>query len=151
MKAPTANTQDSAGYAKKRCYPELVFVLVAGLLHVLMELSFSDTTAHLYNAAVSVGVATYLVWRVKRSDGVLRAWGMRRGNLLPSLRAQAGFGIIGVIALVSFGGVSGTLVLPETFWMTLAFYPIWGIARQFALQNFFARNLNGVFSNRFVI
>ena len=38
----------------------------------------------------------------------------------------------------------GTLAVPATFWLTLGLYPIWGLAQQFALQNFIARNLVGM-------
>jgi len=41
--------------------------------------------------------------------------------------------------------------LPRTFWLTIALYPIWGIAQQFALQNLIANNLVGVIANRISI
>ena len=37
-------------------------------------------------------------------------------------------------------------MLPYTFWLTIALYPVWGVAQQFALQNLIAKNIAGIFS-----
>ena len=144
MKPPITDIQ---GYANRPCYPELVAILLAGMLHVVTELGFSNSMARLYNAIVSVVFAGYLVWRVRRSVGAVRAWGMRWDNFWPALRAQLIFGAIGALVLIGFGVATASLVLPKTFWLTVGLYPIWGIAQQFALQSLVARNLAGMLSS----
>jgi membrane protease YdiL (CAAX protease family) len=121
-----------------------VAVLVAGSLHVLVEIGFSDAVARAYNAVVSVAFLVYLVRRARRTPGALRVWGMRRDNFRPALRAQLVFVAVGAAALVVYGAATGSLSLPATFWTTVALYPIWGVAQQFALQNLLARNLTRV-------
>ncbi|MDK1117738.1 MAG: CPBP family intramembrane metalloprotease [Anaerolineae bacterium] len=86
-----------------------------------------------------------------RSKGVLRAWGMRRDNFWPALRAHLPFVIVSVIVVIGFGVVNNSLNLPRSFWFTIALYPIWGIAQQFALQNLIGRNLTALSSKPLVI
>ena len=134
-------------YANRPCYPEFLAILVAGALHVVTELGSSDLIARSYNAIVSVAFVGYVIWRARRSEGALRAWGMRWDNFWPALRAQSLFAVIGVLALIGFGVATASLRLPKTFWLTVGLYPIWGIAQQFALQSLIARNLAGKLSS----
>ena len=137
----------SREYGTAPCYGELIAVLAAGLLHVVTELGLSESAAVVYNVAVSLGFAVYLVWRARRSRGALRAWGMRLDNFRPALLALGAFGIVGAAAIIGYGLVLGSVALPATFWLTLALYPVWGVAQQFALQNLVARNLTGLLSS----
>ncbi len=141
----------SDGYAKGPCYPELIAILLVGLFHVVTELAVSGWIARLYNAIVSVAFIGYLVWRARRSKGAVRAWGMRTDNFWPALQAQMVFGAVGAVTLIGFGVVTDSLALPKTFWLTLALYPIWGIAQQFALQSLIARNVAGFLSSPLAI
>lgn len=134
-------------YASKPCRGELIAVLVAGALHIVTELLFSAAAATAYNVAVSLAFAGYLVWRARRSAGALRAWGMRVDNLRRTIPAYGALGAVGVAVLAAYGLLSGGFSLPRTFWMTVALYPIWGIAQQFALQSLVARNLTGLFAS----
>ena len=134
---------DSDRYATGPCYPELVAVVLAGLFHVVTEIVFSGAVARAYNFVVAGGFFVYLVWRARRSDGALRAWGMRTDNFGTALRAQLAFGVIGGLGLIGYGVLTDSLRFPPTFWLTLALYPIWGTAQQFALQSLLGRNLAG--------
>jgi membrane protease YdiL (CAAX protease family) len=127
-------------------YPELVAVVVVGVLHVATEILASASAAGLLNAMVSVLFLGYLRWRVKRDRSALQAWGMWTDNFWPALRAQLVFGAVGAVALLAFGAGTGGVALPATFWLTVGLYPIWGIAQQFALQSLIARNLREVIS-----
>jgi membrane protease YdiL (CAAX protease family) len=129
----------------------LIAVLVAGLLHIAAELWVSQSAAMAYNVVVSVGFAGYLVWRSRRSQGALRAWGMRLDNFGPAMLALGTLGIAGSAVLIAYGLASGDPFLPETFWLTVALYPVWGIAQQFALQNLVARNLTGLVSGELAL
>lgn len=139
----TPSNPDTSSYAQRPFYPELVAILLVGLLHVVTELCFSGQAALVYNLAASLLVVGYLVWRARRSPGALRAWGMRRDNFWPALRAQLAFGAVGALVLIGYAGPGAALALPTSFWLTVGLYPLWGIAQQFALQSLLARNLAG--------
>lgn len=134
-------------YLNRPCYSELVAIILAGLLHVLTEIRFSESIALAYSAGISIACVGYLIWRGMRTAGVLRVWGMRCDNFWLALRAQLVFVVAGAIVLVGIGVTFRSLALPRTFWITLALYPIWGTAQQFALQNLIARNLTSVLSS----
>lgn len=134
-------------YATVPCRAELIAVLVAGLLHVLTELFFSEPAAMAYNAVVALAFAAYLIWRARRSEGALRAWGMRGDNFRAAMLAQGAYALVAGSGIVVYGLVSGSLALPPTFWWTVALYPLWGIGQQFALQSLVARNLTDLVSS----
>ena len=134
-------------YADGPCYPELVAIVLVGVLHVATELLTSESTAMAYNAVVSVGLLGYLVWRARHSKGAVKAWGMRTDNFVPALRAQLAFGAVAGATLIGFGAYTGSLTLPMTFWLTVGLYPIWGVAQQFALQSLLVRNVKGLLSS----
>lgn len=131
-------------YATQPCRAELVAVLGVGLLHVVTELALSATAAMVYNVVAVVGFAVYLIRRARRSEGALRAWGMRGDNFGSAMAAHGGFGLLAAAGILGYGWLSGSLHLPATFWATIAVYPAWGIAQQFALQSLVARNLSGL-------
>jgi len=126
------------------CYPELIAILVAGVLHVAIEKLFSFTASQYFNAAVVCGFGCYLVWRAVRTEGMLRAWGMRTDNFWPALRAQALFAVPAAVVVYGYGLWVGSAPPPKTFWLIVCLYPLWGIAQQFAVQNLIARNLRGL-------
>jgi membrane protease YdiL (CAAX protease family) len=134
-------------YTQRPCYPELVAVVCAGLLHIVTEIALSEMVARAYNVLAAVGFLVYVIWRARATHGALRTWGICRDNFWPALRAQLGFGAVATLAIVAYGLTVRSLSLPWTFWMTVALYPAWGIAQQFALQNLIARNLTGVLSH----
>ncbi len=125
---------------------ELVAIVLAGTGHVLAELLVSPATGNLYNIGVSIAFVGYLGWKVRRTPGILRTWGMRRDNFGLAIRTQLLFGLVGAGVLIGVGAALGPLSLPWTFWGTLCLYPIWGVAQQFALQNLLARNIAGFMS-----
>lgn len=138
---------ESGRYPEGPRVGELVAVIAAGTAHVLTELLLSEAVAFGVSAAVSVAFLGYLAWRVRVTPGVVRAWGMRGDNFSEALRAHLPFVAAGAAALLMFGAASGSFGLPATFWLTLALYPMWGAAQQFALQNLIARNLSGLTSS----
>lgn len=126
------------------CYPELIAILAAGVLHIVTEKFVSYMASQIYNAAVVCGFGCYLVWRAVRTKDILRAWGMRADNFWPALRAQSMFAVPAAVVVYGYGLYVGSAPLPKTFWLILCLYPLWGIAQQFAVQNLIARNLRGL-------
>ena len=130
-------------YGTRPCYGELIAVVLAGIGHIVIELVFNWEAGSVYNVAVSLSFLGYIIWRIRRTPGVMRIWGFRADNLAEAFIAQFKFVAVGVVALGIFAVFLSPHGLPVTFWLTLALYPIWGIAQQFALQNFIARNVAG--------
>ncbi|MDH3732767.1 MAG: CPBP family glutamic-type intramembrane protease [Gemmatimonadota bacterium] len=130
---------------------ELIAVVAAGALHVGAELWFSEAVALWVSAALSAGFLIYLVARVRRHSGMLRAWGMRWDNFGEAIGPHLIFAAVGSAIVLWIGYVVGTISFPRTFWLTLLLYPIWGTAQQFALQNLLARNVYAFTSNMLVV
>jgi len=128
-------------YGRRPSYSELLAVIAAGALHVVCELTISAFAGRVVNGVLVFAFAGYLIWRVSRDPVTLRRWGFRRDNLAPALIAHLGFALAGSLTLFAIGSIRGSLALPATFLVTLALYPLWGLAQQFALQNLIARNL----------
>lgn len=141
----------AAEYGTRPCYGELATILLVGILHIVVELAYSGSAAITYNIAVSIAFLAYLIWRIRQTPGVLRAWGFRTDNLKAATLAQLRFVAVGILALIAFAFVTKSPGLPRTFWLTVALYPVWGIAQQFALQNLIARNIAGLLSRPLVI
>jgi membrane protease YdiL (CAAX protease family) len=133
----------SASYLRGPCRGELIAVVAAGTTHVLAEVFFSEAVALVITLLIVLVFAGYLLWRLIRTPGVLRAWGFRSDNFRPAFAAQLAFAAVGVVVLFAIGYALGPVGLPRSFWLTLALYPLWGLAQQFALQNMIARNLEG--------
>jgi len=140
-----------AEYGTRPCYGELAAILLVGLLHIVVELVYSAGAAIAYNIAVSIAFLAYLIWRIRRTPGVVRAWGFRTDNVKAATVAQLHFVAVGILALIAYAFVTKSPGLPRTFWLTVALYPVWGIAQQFALQNLIARNVAGLLSRPLVI
>ncbi len=126
-------------------YPELIAIIVAGIVHKLAKSLVSTTAGRVCNAIIALGFLGYVGWRAAQSRQVWRCWGMRTDNFKRALRAQMVFGVPAAITICALGVWLGSLPLPWTFWVSLGLYPIWGVAQQFAVQNLIGRNLNSLF------
>jgi membrane protease YdiL (CAAX protease family) len=132
-------------------YIELFAILAVGAGHVATEILFDETTARLYNVVAAIGILVYVIRRLLLSEGYRRAWGMRVDNFQKAVRAHLAFAVPALVAIVFCGLLFDSLRLPATFWLTVALYPLWGIAQQFALQNLIARNLRPIVGNRLLL
>lgn len=120
---------------------ELLAIVLAGLVHVLLDLTLSAAAAGGFSAAAAMGFFVYAVRRGSRHRGMLRAWGFRTDNLGRAVSIQLLFGTPAAAGLLGYGWAAGSLPMPSGFWLTLAVYPVWALAQQFALQNLVASNL----------
>ncbi len=116
-------------YGASPCYAELTAVTLAGLAHILLEISVSEAVARWFSTGVALAFVTYLVWRARGGMVVLHAWGMRRDNFWRALRAQSVFGVGGATVMLVYAATQGSITVPWSFWLTLALYPIWGAAQ----------------------
>lgn len=131
-------------------YPELGFILLTGLLHAVVELVWNQgkgntiwllTPDQLYNFT-AIGVwSVYILWRLATARGIARAWGFRKDNFAAALRPSLVFALCAGALLLAYGYFTGRTVVPGTFWVALALYPLYGIAQQFALQVLVVKNL----------
>jgi len=123
-------------------YYELVFILIVGLLQPVTDMRFGARAAVYYNGIAVLLVLTYVSFRIIRSKAnILHAWGMRFDNFLQCLPPYLFFAVAAGIAIYGYGWYKGNAALPIEFWYVLVLYPIWGLAQQFVLQNFVAKNL----------
>ncbi len=89
---------------------ELVFVLLTGIGHVVLELSVDGMTGaadsigrpqHIFNLSVAVAWLAYLVWRGVTVPGMLREWGFRKAGFAASLKPGVIFGLVALVPLLA--------------------------------------------------
>ncbi len=123
-------------------YFELTFILTLGALQPMMEMLFGTQIATYYNGTAIVVVLAYVLLLITRSPkDVWHTWGFRLDTLRVSIAPYALFSLAAVVTLYIYGWYKGNTPLPIGFWYVLTMYPLWGLAQQFVLQNFVARNL----------
>lgn len=127
-------------------YLELGMMVLTGMVHVAMEvlLKVGDYWLRVYNISAAILWALYILWRVWTTPGLARVWGFRLDNFLPAWRRCAYLVIPAVITAFLYGRLTGRLPLPDSFWLILLVYPVYGIAQQVALQILINRNLRGL-------
>jgi len=126
-------------------YYELIFILIVGLLQPVTEILFGTQIAVYYNGIAALLVLSYVAIRIYFSRGtIIHAWGIRLDNFRVCLLPYLSFAVIAGIGVYVYGWFNGHTPLPVGFWYVLALYPVWGIAQQFVLQNFVAKNLVSV-------
>lgn len=130
-------------------YLELAMMILTGSLHVVMEvmLKVDERWLRDYNVSAVVLWSCYLLWRTRTAPGLARAWGFRLDNFTPAWRRCALVMLPAIIGALLYGRLAGRLPLPDSFWVILAIYPLYGIAQQVALQVLVGRNLRGLVSS----
>lgn len=120
---------------------EFLFIVIIGALQPVTELSFGTRAAAIYNVVAAIVVLGYVAWRLIKRPALWKEWGLRFDNVRSAIPPYAAFSVIAVIVVYGIGWYLGNTPLPISFWYLLALYPVWGIAQQFVVQNFVARNL----------
>ena len=135
------------------CYPELALILLTGVGHVALELSADgmrgaadtlDRPQQIYNLVVTILWACYVLFRMKTTPGITRVWGFRRAKFVSALTAAILFAVPACAVMIWYGLWKEYWPLPATFLVLLVFYPVWGMAQQFALQALITKNLRGM-------
>lgn len=80
----------------------------------------------------------YFVWRAACDPTSWRRWGMLQPGV--GWGPYAAFTAVGLVGVAAFA-VAWPRPLPHLSWWSLALYPPWALAQQFALQNLFAADL----------
>lgn len=91
-------------------------------------------------AAITFWVA-YSIFRMRRTKGVLKYWGLSLENINPTLRIVGITGLIMASLFIAYG-----IIVNQTSWSinilwVLLTYPIWGLIQQFLVMSLFAGNL----------
>ena len=121
-------------------------IVLTGTLHVAMEvlLQVGEQWLRIYNTSVSILWALYILWRTRTTPGLAREWGFRLDNFLLAWRRCVYIVVPATIGAFLYGGIMGRLPLPDSFWLIVLLYPVYGIAQQVALQVLLNRNLRGL-------
>ncbi len=130
---------------RKPNYIELGFILLVGVFQPIIEILFGSKIATYYNGIAITLVLLYVIVCIIRSKGaIFSAWGMRTDTFRKCLFPHLIFALIAALFIYAYGWLKGNTPLPIGFWYVLGLYPLWGLAQQFALQNFVARNIEKV-------
>jgi hypothetical protein len=113
-------------------------VLTAGLHFVFYDL--------LPGRGAFIGIAvlgwgSYVVARVVRHPGVLRAYGLGGDGLRPTVLAAGVILVSGLIVCAVIGRSRGLFGFEAHMIPVALLYPIWGIVQQVLVQSMFVRNL----------
>ena len=146
MRKGVAITTQPSSSLSAPSYLELGLIVLTGALHVGMEvvLKADARWLRIYNLSAAAVWGCYVVWRLRMTPGLAQAWGFRLDNFWPAWRRCISFVVPAIIGAFLYGGVRGRLPLPESFWLILLIYPMYGIAQQVAVQVFMNRNLRGL-------
>jgi hypothetical protein len=125
-------------------WPELLAVIALGAAHVVVELTFSLDASRIFNSIAFAAGLAYLVWRASTTQALLYRWGFRVSNFWTAFCSHLPFFACATVALLIWGGISGRLPLPGTFWVAALLYPFFGVAQQFIVQNLLMANLRGL-------
>lgn len=116
---------------RSREWTELGLVTLTAAGHLVFQVLLPWSGPFI--VAAVAGWATYIAWRL-RTPGQARAWGFRSDNLGAALRDNAAFIAVGVVAILVYALVRGTLAPPPlSFYVTLLLYPVWGCVQQFLI------------------
>jgi membrane protease YdiL (CAAX protease family) len=90
----------------------------------------------------------YVIYRSRKTEGILRYWGFRIDNFKIAMRMVLPFAIVAVIGMIAIGYFLGTLNLQWHMIFILLLYPIWGIVQQFLVIAIVAGNLRDLTTKR---
>lgn len=99
--------------------------------------------------AVLLGWSTYIYFRWKKVNGILRYWGFRTDNLKRVGAKVVPFGVLCIAASIFAGYLLGTINITWHIVPILLMYPLWGIIQQFLLIGLVAGNLQDMTKIRF--
>ena len=94
------------------------------------------------------GWTAYVIYRRKKSEGILSYWGFRVDNFKKVLKLLLPFGVFSVAAFFTVGYFQGTINLTWHIIPILLLYPIWGVIQQFLVIGLVAGNLKDLKGNK---
>ncbi|MFO8055405.1 MAG: CPBP family intramembrane glutamic endopeptidase [Bacteroidales bacterium] len=124
---------------EKRLHPEIVAVLITGLLKFPMMDWLN------YRAFYIIGVVlfwTYFIYRSYKNDPkALERWGIQKKNFRISMRALLPFALIAIPVVLIYGWQNNTVSYNWHLLPILILYPVWGTFQQFIVASLVAGNL----------
>ncbi|HLG38304.1 MAG TPA: CPBP family glutamic-type intramembrane protease, partial [Chitinophagaceae bacterium] len=85
--------------------------------------------------------ASYIIYRSRKTSGILKYWGFRIDNFKKVLKKVLPFGLFSVITFLVIGLYQGTINITWHIIPILILYPIWGVIQQFLLIALMAGNM----------
>lgn len=95
-----------------------------------------------YISIAILGWFTYIIYRQRTVNGILKYWGFRTDNFKRVLFLVLPFGIISVITFFIVGYVQDTINITWHILPILIIYPVWGTIQQFLMIGLIAGNLH---------
>lgn len=86
----------------------------------------------------------YIIYRKKRTLGVLEYWGFRKDTFTPVLKLLLPLGLISIACFMGIGIWQETIQWTWHILPILITYPLWGIIQQFLIIALIAGNLQGL-------
>ncbi len=94
-----------------------------------------------YVATAVVGWTIYILYRKRKTTGILKHWGFRTDNFKKALYNVLPFGIFSVVVFIMIGIWQGSLNITWHILPILITYPLWGVIQQFLLIALVTGNL----------
>ena len=94
-----------------------------------------------YVAIAVVSWTIYILYRKRKTPGILKHWGFRTDNFKKALYNVLPFGIFSVIVFIMIGIWQGSLNITWHILPILVTYPLWGVIQQFLLIALVTGNL----------
>ncbi len=118
---------------------EIIAAITTGLGKLLF-MNFLDWKLFFLITA-TLGWGVYIIYRYKKTDGILKYWGFRTDNFKKVLLKLLPFGILVIASSVIIGYFRETIDLNWHIIPILIIYPIWGIIQHFLMMGLLAGNL----------
>lgn len=94
-----------------------------------------------YVATAVVSWTIYILYRKRKTTGILKHWGFRTDNFKKALYNVLPFGIFSVVVFIMIGIWQGSLNITWHILPILITYPLWGVIQQFLLIALVTGNL----------
>ena len=83
----------------------------------------------------------YVYFLFATEPNILKEFGLRIDNIIPTTKLTAILFLPFMIILLLWGFINGFKIPPFTFYVSILFYPLWGVIQQFIFQSFFHTRL----------
>ncbi|MEM8891006.1 MAG: CPBP family glutamic-type intramembrane protease [Bacteroidota bacterium] len=131
--------EENTSSSNQRMWLEILAVALSGLGKPI----FMDflNWRFFYIATACLGWAAYIIYRSRRSPGILRHWGFRMDNFKEVFMLLLPWALLACLLFVIIGYWQGSLNLSWHIIPIALIYPIWGVIQHFLILALFGGNL----------